>query len=73
MVKILNDFLPSLHYLFDFTGVLWLSIVAELLYNILLLSGVVLMSVEMCYCSTVIDGLKINAFSAVVIVLAGTI
>uniref|UniRef100_A0A803YJR6 Germ cell-specific gene 1-like protein n=1 Tax=Meleagris gallopavo TaxID=9103 RepID=A0A803YJR6_MELGA len=52
-------------------GVLWLSIVAELLYNILLLSGVVLMSVEMCYCSTVIDGLKINAFSAVVIVLAG--
>ncbi|NXJ08465.1 GSG1L protein, partial [Odontophorus gujanensis] len=52
-------------------GVLWLSIVAELLYNILLLTGVVLMSVEMCYYSSVIDGLKINAFSAVVIVLAG--
>uniref|UniRef100_A0A8C9G516 Germ cell-specific gene 1-like protein n=1 Tax=Pavo cristatus TaxID=9049 RepID=A0A8C9G516_PAVCR len=52
-------------------GVLWLSIVAELLYNILLLTGVVLMLVEMCYYSTVIDGLKINAFSAVVIVLAG--
>lgn len=31
------------------------------------------MSVEMCYYSTVIDGLKINAFSAVVTVLAGTV
>ncbi|NWI64473.1 GSG1L protein, partial [Todus mexicanus] len=52
-------------------GVLWLSIVAELLYIILLLMGVILMSVEMCYYSTVIGGLKINAFSAVVTVLAG--
>uniref|UniRef100_A0A8B9DVR9 Germ cell-specific gene 1-like protein n=1 Tax=Anser cygnoides TaxID=8845 RepID=A0A8B9DVR9_ANSCY len=52
-------------------GVLWLSIVAELLYNILLLTGVVLMSVEMCCYRSVIDGLKINAFSAVVTVLAG--
>lgn len=69
----INDFFIISHYLFDFTGVLWLSIVAELLYNILLLTGVVLMSVEMCYYSTVIDGLKINAFSAVVIVLAGTV
>ena len=31
------------------------------------------MSVEMCYYSTVIDRLKINAFSAVVTVLAGTV
>ncbi|NXW34769.1 GSG1L protein, partial [Phaetusa simplex] len=30
-------------------GVLWLSIVAELLYIILLLTGAILMSVEMCY------------------------
>ncbi|KAJ7401189.1 Germ cell-specific protein 1-like protein 2 [Pitangus sulphuratus] len=52
-------------------GVLWLSIVAELLYVILLLTGNILMSVEMCYYSSVIDGLKINAFSAVVTVLAG--
>ncbi|NXO47937.1 GSG1L protein, partial [Aramus guarauna] len=52
-------------------GVLWLSIVAELLYIILLLIGAILMSLEMCYYSTVIDGLKINAFSAVVTVLAG--
>ncbi|KAM6403507.1 LOW QUALITY PROTEIN: germ cell-specific gene 1-like protein 2 [Rhynochetos jubatus] len=52
-------------------GGLWLSIVVELLYIILLLTGAILMSVEMCYYSTVIDGLKINAFSAVVTVLAG--
>uniref|UniRef100_A0A8C3K0X8 Germ cell-specific gene 1-like protein n=1 Tax=Calidris pygmaea TaxID=425635 RepID=A0A8C3K0X8_9CHAR len=52
-------------------GVLWLSIVTELLYIVLLLTGAILMSVEMCYYSTVIDGLKINAFSAVVTVLAG--
>lgn len=31
------------------------------------------MSVEMCYYSTAIDGLKINTFSAVVTVLAGTV
>ncbi|NXW06593.1 GSG1L protein, partial [Fregetta grallaria] len=52
-------------------GFLWLSIVAEILYIILLLTGAILMSVEMCYYSTVIDGLKINAFSAVVTALAG--
>uniref|UniRef100_A0A8C8ECC4 Germ cell-specific gene 1-like protein n=1 Tax=Otus sunia TaxID=257818 RepID=A0A8C8ECC4_9STRI len=52
-------------------GVFWLSIVAEFLYIILLLTGAILMSVEMCYCSAAIDGLKINAFSAVVTVLAG--
>uniref|UniRef100_A0A8D2PP96 Germ cell-specific gene 1-like protein n=1 Tax=Zosterops lateralis melanops TaxID=1220523 RepID=A0A8D2PP96_ZOSLA len=54
-----------------FPGVLWLSIVAELLYVVLLLTGNILMSVEICYYSSVIDGLKINAFSAVVTVLAG--
>ncbi|XP_059720490.1 germ cell-specific gene 1-like protein [Haemorhous mexicanus] len=52
-------------------GVLWLSIVAELLYLVLLLTGNILMAVEICYYSSVIDGLKINAFSAVVTVLAG--
>ncbi|NWU88983.1 GSG1L protein, partial [Upupa epops] len=52
-------------------GVLWLSIISELLYIILLLTGAILMAVEMCYYSTVIDRLKINAFSAVVTVLAG--
>ncbi|NXG42645.1 GSG1L protein, partial [Psilopogon haemacephalus] len=52
-------------------GVLWLSIVAELLYIILLVMGVILMAVEMCYCSTVVDGLKLNAFSALLTVLAG--
>lgn len=53
-------------------GVLWLSIIAELLYVVLLLTGNILMSVEICSYSSVIDGLKINAFSAVVTVLAGT-
>ncbi|NXN06594.1 GSG1L protein, partial [Indicator maculatus] len=52
-------------------GVLWLSIVAELLYITLLLMGVILMSVEMCLCSSVTHGLKINAFSALLTVLAG--
>ncbi|NXH10043.1 GSG1L protein, partial [Bucco capensis] len=52
-------------------GVLWLSVVADLLYITLLLMGAILMSVEICCYSTVIDGLKINAFSAVVTVLAG--
>uniref|UniRef100_A0A8B9PWK1 GSG1 like 2 n=1 Tax=Apteryx owenii TaxID=8824 RepID=A0A8B9PWK1_APTOW len=52
-------------------GVLWLSIIAELLYIILLLAGAILMSIEVCYYTAAIDGLKINAFSAVVTVLAG--
>uniref|UniRef100_A0A452GWH2 Germ cell-specific gene 1-like protein n=1 Tax=Gopherus agassizii TaxID=38772 RepID=A0A452GWH2_9SAUR len=52
-------------------GVLWLSIVAELLYIILLLTGATLMSIEVCYYTTVIDGLKLNAFAAIFTVLAG--
>ncbi|CAM2104153.1 unnamed protein product [Caretta caretta] len=54
-------------------GVLWLSIVAELLYIILLLTGATLMSIEVCYYTTVIDGLKLNAFAAIFTVLAGTV
>lgn len=72
MVKISDDCLYQCYW-FGFPGVLWLSIVAEILYIILLLTGAVLMSAEMCYYRTVIDGLKINAFSAVVTVLAGTV
>ncbi|OCT63121.1 hypothetical protein XELAEV_18044218mg [Xenopus laevis] len=52
-------------------GVLWLSIVAEVLYITLLLTGVSLMSVEVCYYTTVIDGLKLNAFAAIFTVLSG--
>uniref|UniRef100_A0A8C8VQL4 Germ cell-specific gene 1-like protein n=1 Tax=Pelusios castaneus TaxID=367368 RepID=A0A8C8VQL4_9SAUR len=52
-------------------GVLWLSIAAELLYIILLLTGATLMSIEVCHHTTVIDGLKINAFAAIFTVLAG--
>nr|DBA27451.1 TPA: hypothetical protein GDO54_007942 [Pyxicephalus adspersus] len=52
-------------------GVLWLSIVAEFLYITLLLTGVSLMSVEVCYYTSVIDGLKLNAFAAIFTVLSG--
>ncbi|CAH2291988.1 germ cell-specific gene 1 2 [Pelobates cultripes] len=52
-------------------GVLWLSIVAEVLYITLLLTGVSLMSVEVCYYTSVIDGLKLNAFAAIFTVLSG--
>ncbi|XP_071968854.1 germ cell-specific gene 1-like protein [Engystomops pustulosus] len=52
-------------------GVLWLSIVAEVLYITLLLTGVSLMSVEICYYTSVIDGLKLNAFAAIFTVLSG--
>ncbi|KAM3922032.1 germ cell-specific gene 1-like protein 2 isoform 2-T2 [Leptodactylus fuscus] len=52
-------------------GVLWLSIIAEVLYITLLLTGVSLMSVEVCYYTSVIDGLKLNAFAAIFTVLSG--
>ncbi|XP_069510569.1 germ cell-specific gene 1-like protein 2 isoform X1 [Ambystoma mexicanum] len=52
-------------------GVLWLSIVAELLYITLLLTGVSLMSTEVFHYTTLIDGLKLNAFAAIVTVLSG--
>ncbi|KAJ1130879.1 hypothetical protein NDU88_009223 [Pleurodeles waltl] len=52
-------------------GVLWLSIVAELIYIMLLLAGVSLMSIEVCHYTTFIDGLKLNAFAAIVTVLSG--
>ncbi|XP_018429274.1 PREDICTED: germ cell-specific gene 1-like protein [Nanorana parkeri] len=52
-------------------GVLWLSIVAEVLYITLLLTGVSLMSIEVCYYTSVIDGLKLNAFAAIFTVLSG--
>ncbi|XP_043925648.1 germ cell-specific gene 1-like protein [Protopterus annectens] len=52
-------------------GVLWLSIVAEVLYIILLVTGASLMSIEICHYTTVIDGLKLNAFAAIFTVLSG--
>ncbi|XP_034960503.1 germ cell-specific gene 1-like protein 2 [Zootoca vivipara] len=52
-------------------GVLWLSIAAELLYIALLLMGVALMLIEICYSISVLDGLKLNAFAAIFTVLAG--
>ncbi|XP_035257370.1 germ cell-specific gene 1-like protein isoform X2 [Anguilla anguilla] len=52
-------------------GVLWLCIVAECLYIVLLGTGGILMSIEVCHYGNVIDGLKLNAFAAIFTVLSG--
>ncbi|KAJ0060586.1 hypothetical protein NL108_016341, partial [Boleophthalmus pectinirostris] len=52
-------------------GVLWLCIVAECLYILLLATGGILMSIEVCQIGNVIDGLKLNAFAAIFTVLSG--
>lgn len=53
-------------------GMLWLSLVSELLYIVLLVVGFSLMCLELVHSSNVIDGLKLNAFAAVFTVLSGT-
>uniref|UniRef100_A0A3Q2ZT75 Gsg1-like 2b n=1 Tax=Kryptolebias marmoratus TaxID=37003 RepID=A0A3Q2ZT75_KRYMA len=50
--------------------VLWLCIVAECLYILLLATGGILMSLEVCHFGNVIDGLKLNAFAAIFTVLS---
>uniref|UniRef100_A0A8C2G0X8 Germ cell-specific gene 1-like protein n=1 Tax=Cyprinus carpio TaxID=7962 RepID=A0A8C2G0X8_CYPCA len=55
----------------DLVGVLWLCIVAECLYILLLATGGILMSIEVCHIGNVIDGLKLNAFAAIFTVLSG--
>ncbi|KAE8301184.1 Germ cell-specific gene 1-like protein [Larimichthys crocea] len=52
-------------------GMLWLSLVSEMLYIVLLLVGFSLMCLELVHSSNVIDGLKLNAFAAVFTVLSG--
>ncbi|TNM85957.1 germ cell-specific gene 1-like protein [Takifugu flavidus] len=52
-------------------GMLWLSLVSEMLYIILLVVGFSLMCLELIHSSNVIDGLKLNAFAAVFTVLSG--
>ncbi|KAK6481829.1 germ cell-specific gene 1-like protein [Huso huso] len=52
-------------------GVLWLSVVTEVLYIMLLVVGFSLMCLELFHSSNVIDGLKLNAFAAVFTVLSG--
>uniref|UniRef100_A0A8C2Q216 Gsg1-like 2b n=1 Tax=Cyprinus carpio TaxID=7962 RepID=A0A8C2Q216_CYPCA len=54
-------------------GVLWLCIVAECLYILLLATGGILMSIEVCHFGNVIDGLKLNAFAAIFTVLSGNV
>ncbi|KAI3352840.1 hypothetical protein L3Q82_019415 [Scortum barcoo] len=53
-------------------GMLWLSLVSEMLYIILLVVGFSLMCLELVHSSNVIDGLKLNAFAAVFTVLSGS-
>lgn len=50
---------------------LWLSLVSEMLYIVLLVVGFSLMCLELVHSSNVIDGLKLNAFAAVFTVLSG--
>ncbi|XP_026567748.1 germ cell-specific gene 1-like protein [Pseudonaja textilis] len=52
-------------------GVLWLSVASEFLYIILLSIGFLLMCLDAIYYANFIDGLKINAFAAVITVLSG--
>ena len=52
-------------------GVLWLCIVAELLYVTLLFMGGILMTVEQCPCFSVMNKLKLNAFAAMFTALSG--
>uniref|UniRef100_A0A8D2JJH1 GSG1 like n=1 Tax=Varanus komodoensis TaxID=61221 RepID=A0A8D2JJH1_VARKO len=51
--------------------VLWLSVVSEVLYILLLVVGFSLMCLELLHSNNVIDGLKLNAFAAVFTVLSG--
>ncbi len=53
-------------------GMLWLSLVSEMLYIVLLVVGFSLMCLELVHSSNVIDGLKLNAFAAVFTVLSGS-
>lgn len=52
-------------------GMLWLSLVSEMLYIVLLVVGFSLMCLELFNSNNVIDGLKLNAFAAVFTVLSG--
>lgn len=63
--------LTSVCVVCGFAGVLWLSVVSEVLYIMLLVVGFSLMCLELFHSSNVIDGLKLNAFAAVFTVLSG--
>ncbi|KFZ60557.1 Germ cell-specific gene 1-like, partial [Antrostomus carolinensis] len=64
-------FSPSLYIHPGLCCVLWLSVVSEVLYIMLLVVGFSLMCLELFHSSSVIDGLKLNAFAAVFTVLSG--
>ncbi|XP_034044150.1 germ cell-specific gene 1-like protein [Thalassophryne amazonica] len=52
-------------------GMLWLSLVSELLYICLMVVGFSLLCLELVHSSSVIDGLKLNAFAAIFTVMSG--
>ncbi|XP_059809802.1 germ cell-specific gene 1-like protein isoform X1 [Hypanus sabinus] len=52
-------------------GILWLSLVSEVLYIVLLSVSFLLMGLEMCFPRNSNCGLKLNAFAAVFSVLSG--
>ncbi|XP_055507197.1 germ cell-specific gene 1-like protein [Leucoraja erinacea] len=52
-------------------SVLWLALISEVLYIVLLVVGFSLMCLELFHSSNMIDGLKLNAFAAVFTVLSG--
>ncbi|KAM8933370.1 germ cell-specific gene 1-like protein [Pelodytes ibericus] len=52
-------------------GVLWLSVVSEVLFILLLVVGFILMCLEFVQSNNTVDGLKLNAFAAVFTVLSG--
>ncbi|KGL90758.1 Germ cell-specific gene 1-like, partial [Charadrius vociferus] len=64
-------FLNGMGNLVQNVSVLWLSVVSEVLYIMLLVVGFSLMCLELFHSSSVIDGLKLNAFAAVFTVLSG--
>ncbi|KFP39096.1 Germ cell-specific gene 1-like, partial [Chlamydotis macqueenii] len=67
----LQLFLSGVGNLVQHVSVLWLSVVSEVLYIMLLVVGFSLMCLELFHSSSVIDGLKLNAFAAVFTVLSG--
>lgn len=67
-----NSFLSLSLCWLGIPGVLWLCIVAESLYLILLFMGGALMILELCPCFSVMNKLKLSAFAAMCTALSGT-
>lgn len=71
MSRMINQEISALSLSLSFSGVLWLCIVAECLYIVLLFTGGAMMVIEMCPCFNLINRLKLNAFAALCTALSG--